>query len=615
MTVSLKHTFQSAKTDSADVTIVQPSNWNQEHDLTLATNKVLGRATAGTGAAEELSVGTALSISGGTLAVTNVPVANGGTGAATLTGYVKGSGTSAFTASATIPTSDLTGTLGVANGGTGAATLTANNVLLGNGTSAVQTVAPGTSGNLLTSNGTSWVSSAPSSGVSFPQNSQSANYTLVLGDAGKQIFHPAADANVRTYTIPANASVAFPIGTVVLFTVENGGTTVGVVITSDTLVYGNGTTGSISVPANQTLMAIKVTATKWMANYLYQTGTPGFFSAGEVIAVAHDASPRVSVYPWNVSTGFGTKFPNPATLPAASSCWSVAFTSAGNAIAVGGGPFGGFITAYPWSGAGFGTKYTDPATLPAGQGKGVAFNPAGTSIAVAHDTAPNVTAYPFNAVTGFGTKYANPATAVAGNAYSVAFSPAGDAIAIGHDASPFINAYPWNAGTGFGTKYANPASLPAGTGNGVAFNPAGTSIAVAHLTSPRITAYPWSGSGFGTKYTNPATLPIDQGYGVAFNAAGTSIAVAHASSPFITAYPWNAGTGFGTKYTNPATLPGGQGNGVAFSPTGDVMAIAHNSTPYITAYPWNAGTGFGTKYTNPATLPTSEGYGVAFTTN
>lgn len=49
----------------------------------------------------------------------------------------------------------------VANGGTGATTLTANNVLLGNGTSAVQAVAPGTTGNLLTSNGTTWTSAAP----------------------------------------------------------------------------------------------------------------------------------------------------------------------------------------------------------------------------------------------------------------------------------------------------------------------------------------------------------------------------------------------------------------------------------------------------------------------
>jgi hypothetical protein len=51
--------------------------------------------------------------------------------------------------------------LGVASGGTGATTLTANNVLLGNGTSALQVVAPGTTGNVLTSNGTTWTSATP----------------------------------------------------------------------------------------------------------------------------------------------------------------------------------------------------------------------------------------------------------------------------------------------------------------------------------------------------------------------------------------------------------------------------------------------------------------------
>lgn len=60
---------------------------------------------------------------------------------------------------------DVSGTLPVANGGTGASSLTANNVLLGNGTSAVQVVAPGTSGNVLTSNGTTWSSSSISRAV------------------------------------------------------------------------------------------------------------------------------------------------------------------------------------------------------------------------------------------------------------------------------------------------------------------------------------------------------------------------------------------------------------------------------------------------------------------
>ncbi|MBM4253655.1 MAG: hypothetical protein FJ146_16940 [Deltaproteobacteria bacterium] len=53
------------------------------------------------------------------------------------------------------------GTLNVANGGTGSTSLALNNVILGNGTSPVQAVAPGTNGNVLTSNGTTWVSTAP----------------------------------------------------------------------------------------------------------------------------------------------------------------------------------------------------------------------------------------------------------------------------------------------------------------------------------------------------------------------------------------------------------------------------------------------------------------------
>ena len=50
--------------------------------------------------------------------------------------------------------------LAVADGGTGVSTLAANNVLLGNGTSALQTVAPSTAGNILTSDGTTWTSAA-----------------------------------------------------------------------------------------------------------------------------------------------------------------------------------------------------------------------------------------------------------------------------------------------------------------------------------------------------------------------------------------------------------------------------------------------------------------------
>ena len=59
------------------------------------------------------------------------------------------------------------GTLAVARGGTAASTLTAENVIIGNGTSAVKFVAPGTSGNVLTSNGSAWLSQAISAGGNY----------------------------------------------------------------------------------------------------------------------------------------------------------------------------------------------------------------------------------------------------------------------------------------------------------------------------------------------------------------------------------------------------------------------------------------------------------------
>jgi hypothetical protein len=89
----------------------------------------------------------------------------------------KGTGTAPAWEKADL-TTDVTGTLPVANGGTGAATLTANNVLLGNGTSAPLTVAPGTSGNVLTSNGTTWQSTALPGVNAQVYTSGSGNFTI-----------------------------------------------------------------------------------------------------------------------------------------------------------------------------------------------------------------------------------------------------------------------------------------------------------------------------------------------------------------------------------------------------------------------------------------------------
>lgn len=97
----------------------------------------------------------------------------------------------------------------------------------------------------------------------IPQLSKSADYTLVIGDAQYHILHPTADDNPRTFTIPANASVAYPIGTVITFV--NQINTVTIAITSDTLTLaGTGATGSRTLAASGLATALKITSTAWV---------------------------------------------------------------------------------------------------------------------------------------------------------------------------------------------------------------------------------------------------------------------------------------------------------------------------------------------------------------
>lgn len=162
-----------------------------------------------------------------------LPVASGGSGAATLTGVLKGNGTSAFTAA-------TAGTDFVAPGG------------------ALGTPSSGTLTNC-TADGTDAVGFR-----NVPVNSQSAAYTAVLADSGKAILHPSTDANARTFTIPANASVAYPLGTVLTF-INMTSQAVTVAITSDTMyLAGTGTTGSRTLAQYGMATAIKMTSTTWI---------------------------------------------------------------------------------------------------------------------------------------------------------------------------------------------------------------------------------------------------------------------------------------------------------------------------------------------------------------
>lgn len=208
MAVSLKHAFQSAKSDGPDSSNVQPSNWNAEHTLTCATARLLGRTTAGTGAVEEISAGTGITLSGGSLSVT----------------------TGAYTTPV--------GTENLSN-----KTLTTGNTI--------------DAGTTLSDTGTIAATSPGFRGL--PQNSQTTAYTLALTDAGKHI-----SITTGGIVIPANASVAFPVGsTIAVF--NNSGSTQTISITTDTLRLAGGTsTGTRTLAIYGLATLVKVSATVWL---------------------------------------------------------------------------------------------------------------------------------------------------------------------------------------------------------------------------------------------------------------------------------------------------------------------------------------------------------------
>lgn len=171
----------------------------------------------------------------GTLAV-----GNGGTGATTLTGVVIGNGASAFT-TVTAPSGAIVGTTDTQN-------LSGKTLTTGN------TIDAGTS---ISDTGTIAATSPGFRGI--PQNAKTASYTLALTDAGKHI-----SITTGGVIIPANGSVAFPIGTTIVI-YNDSGTSQNITITTDTLRQaGTTNTGTRTLAGYGLATCVKVGSTTWV---------------------------------------------------------------------------------------------------------------------------------------------------------------------------------------------------------------------------------------------------------------------------------------------------------------------------------------------------------------
>lgn len=174
-----------------------------------------------------------------------------------ITGGTIGSGVT-FNGNTSGTASNVTGTVAVANGGTGATTAANARANLSAAASGANTDITSLEQDVaIVATGTIGTDSIGYRGA--PQNAQTGAYALTLNDNGKHI-----SITTGGITIPANASVAFPIGaTVVIY--NNSGSSQTIAITTDTLRQaGTTNTGSRTLAGYGLATVVKVAATVWV---------------------------------------------------------------------------------------------------------------------------------------------------------------------------------------------------------------------------------------------------------------------------------------------------------------------------------------------------------------
>ena len=221
--------------------------------------------------------------------------------------------------------------------------------------------------------------------------------------------------------------------------------------------------------------------------------------SGSYVAVGHATTPFMSMYPLTGVSGtvassgyFGTKVSNPSSLPSAQ-VNAIAFSQQGDYIAVGtqSSPYLQVWGFYPTNSQP-GPLLSNPGVLPAGgpasgSGKAIAWNPAGTYIAMCMSVSPYIQVFPITRSAGAGT-LGNPVGPFATNAPAstclcVQFSPCGNYLLVGNSSGLFI--YDFNT-WGTTAPLTFDGSNPGVQVNDIVVHPSGEWYSLAMNASPYI---------------------------------------------------------------------------------------------------------------------------------
>jgi hypothetical protein len=207
-----------------------------------------------------------------------LPVGNGGTGAITLTGYVQGSGTSAFTASSTIPNTDITGLGTMSTQNASSVAITGGSI---NGTTiGAGTAAAGTFTNITLTTGT--ISTTPTSGTDIVNKSYADSISSGVN------YHPSVQyASAATLTSTSGA-YTYSNGTGGVGATITGPVNTALIIDGHTMVAGDVTAGTRVLIKDETGAYVNTTTPSAAFNGAYVVTQVATVSVGWVLTRATD---------------------------------------------------------------------------------------------------------------------------------------------------------------------------------------------------------------------------------------------------------------------------------------------------------------------------------------